>query len=402
MKCLPAILLAGLLFQSTDLTAAESPLRPGPVPDEVRAKFKLSPFYEKFVDVGGLPIVGSTQVSDNALAECAWIVSHMLERRPDILQALAKGNVRFAIMAYTEYTTDIPEHSRLKPAVYWDRRARGLGATPDSPAVSGGEENLLAFPGDPYPTENIPIHEFGHAIHEVGMAAVDPTFDGRLKQAYDDARARGLWKETYAAVNRMEYWAEAVQSWFDNNRDRDALHNGVNTRVKLREYDPGVAALCEEVFGDIPWRYQKPANRSEDGRTHLKAYDPKTAPRFEWRKVSVPDQPRVTVQFAEGELELEFDPMFDPARMGDFLDQVQAGVYSGGNISITKALLRFSPAKVFPTGEVVPSDIEPWSISLEKEAAEKRSFRARVKKGESLLESLSGKEIALQRVVRLN
>ena len=154
-----------------------------PVPDAVRSEFQLDPFYQKYVNAGGLPVVGSTKVNDAALAECAWIVTQMLQRRPDILQALAQGKVRFAIMAHDEYTTDIPEHAHLKPRVYWDRRARGLGATPDAPAVSGGEENLLAFPGDPYPREIIPMHEFGHAIHEVAMRALDPTFDRRLRDA---------------------------------------------------------------------------------------------------------------------------------------------------------------------------------------------------------------------------
>ncbi|MHA3772162.1 hypothetical protein ACXR0O_11545 [Verrucomicrobiota bacterium sgz303538] len=121
---------------------------PEPVPDAVRQQFHLAPFYQKYVDAGGLPIVGSSKVSDDALKECAWIVQHMLEKRPDILQALGKTGVRFAVMAYNEYTTDIPEHSTLQPQVYWDRRARGLGATQERPAVSCAEENLLAYPGD--------------------------------------------------------------------------------------------------------------------------------------------------------------------------------------------------------------------------------------------------------------
>ncbi|MFQ5808669.1 MAG: alpha/beta hydrolase [Armatimonadota bacterium] len=31
-------------------------------------------------------------------------------------------------MSEDEFTTDVPEHSDLEPAAYWDRRARGLGA----------------------------------------------------------------------------------------------------------------------------------------------------------------------------------------------------------------------------------------------------------------------------------
>ena len=48
------------------------------------------------------------------------------------------------------------------------------------PYCSCGEENLLAYPGDPYAAENILIHEFAHNIHLRGMVNVDATFDTRL------------------------------------------------------------------------------------------------------------------------------------------------------------------------------------------------------------------------------
>ena len=119
-------------------------------------------------------------------------------------------------MAWNEYTTDVPEHKHLQPRVFWDRRARGLGGSP----VSCGEENLLGYPGDPYSTENLLIHEFSHAVHGIAMQSLDPTFDTRLKEAFESARQKGLWKGTYAGQNRDEYWAEGAQDWFDNNREQ--------------------------------------------------------------------------------------------------------------------------------------------------------------------------------------
>ena len=95
-------------------------------------------------------------------------------------------------MAYNEMTTDIPEHSDLHPDFYWDRRARGLGATASRPSTSCGEENLLNFDGDPYLTENILIHEFSHAIHQMGLSRVDPDFDNRLKSLYEASMEKGV------------------------------------------------------------------------------------------------------------------------------------------------------------------------------------------------------------------
>jgi hypothetical protein len=111
------------------------------------------------------------------------------------------------------------------------------------------------------------------------MTNVDPTFDTRLKAAYDAAMKAGLWKGTYSSTNHHEYFAEGVQNWFDNNRENDDEHNHVNTRTELIAYDPGLAALCREVFGDTELKYTKPATRLTG---HLAGYDPATAPTFAW------------------------------------------------------------------------------------------------------------------------
>jgi len=89
----------------------------------------------------------------------------------------------------------------------------------------------------------------------------------------------GLWKGKYASVNHHEYFAEGVQSWFDNIRPPDHDHNHVDTRAEVKEYDPQLAALVEEVFGDTQLVYTKPAERLNG---HLAGYDPRKAPRFSW------------------------------------------------------------------------------------------------------------------------
>ena len=93
------------------------------------------------------------------------------------------------------------------------------------------------------------------------------------------AIAAGLWKGAYASVNHHEYFAEGVQSWFDNNRSNDAEHNDVDTREELIAYDPRLAELCREVFGDTELRYTKPSTRLH---SHLAGYDPTRAPSFKW------------------------------------------------------------------------------------------------------------------------
>lgn len=245
-------------------------------------KLNLDPFYKKHLDLDGFAIVSSEKVNDYALKEAAYLIKQVLQNRPDILEKLAEKKVRFVVIGYDELTTQIPEYSTLKPSKFWDRRARGLGPSPQRPAVSCGEENLLCFPGDPYHQENILIHEFAHAIHLMAINAIDPGFDKKLKAVYDDAMARGLWKDKYAANNRAEYWAEAVQSYFDDNRQPDHDHNHVNTRKELFEYDPALAKLVKEQLGEIKWKYKKPADRKKRNTKHLSGYDGTNKPKFAW------------------------------------------------------------------------------------------------------------------------
>lgn len=296
------------------------------VPDDIQAEFELSEFYQKYIDVCGFPVVSSTKTSDYALCEAAWILRHMLAGREAILQTMAKNNVHLVVMAYNEYTTDVPEHSRMEPAVYWDRRARGLGGSP----VSCAEENMLCFPGDPYSTENILIHEFAHAIHGYGLRTLDPTFNDRLRALHKKAKDAGLWPNTYAITNPAEYWAEGVQSWFDNNRQNDALHCHVDTRAELKEYDPDLAKLISEVLGDGPWRYHKPMDRDEAGRAHLAGWDPSQSPTFRWRQAPITDKPRVRFETAIGNIEVELDAKAAPVTAKNFLRYVREGFYSDG------------------------------------------------------------------------
>ena len=279
MLCIIVFLTIGMLLAT--VTAQSINIRePGPPPTTVRETFNLDPFYTQWIDVEGLPVVASEKVNAYAVKEAAYLIRQVIGHRPDVLQALAQNNVRFVVMAYNELTTQIPEHSDLQPDYYWDRRARGLGSTPARPAVSCGEENLLNYQGDPYSTENILVHEFAHAIHQMGLNTVDPSFDDRLETTFNAAKEKGLWKNTYAITNKAEYWAEGTQSWFDTNRANDDQHNHVDTRDKLKEYDSALAILLTEVFGDTDWRYTQAVTRTHLG--HLQGFDSEVSPKFEW------------------------------------------------------------------------------------------------------------------------
>ena len=243
---------------------------PEPVPPSptVRDAFELDPFYQQWIDVEGLPVVASEKVNPYALKEAAWLIWQMIGHRPDVLQALVQNRVRFTVIAYTELITDIPEYSDFHPKFFQNRRSRGLGGL----TCSANEENLLQYPGGDSPY-SVLIHEFAHTIHLLNT--VDSTFDSRLKSVYNAAMERGLWPGTYASTNRYEYWAEGTQAWFHATKS-----NTVNTRAALKTYDPALATLLTEIFGDRGWRYTSVTTRIH--MPHLHGFNPHNSPRFEW------------------------------------------------------------------------------------------------------------------------
>lgn len=251
------------------------------IPTKVRQNLKLSGFYQKRVTIGGFSIVSSSKVSDFALKEAAYLIEKMTIKHPEYLQKLAENKVRFSIMARDEFTTDIPEHSDMSPAIFWDKRARGLGATPARPSVSCGEENLLAIEGDPYKRENILIHEFAHALHAMAINDLDPTFQSRLEKCFKLAIEEKIWEGTYAASNPAEYFAEGVQSWYECNRANDREHGSIDTREEVQKYDPRLANLIIEKFGEDSWKYIHISERISQEK-HLKGFDPVKEKPFVW------------------------------------------------------------------------------------------------------------------------
>ncbi|QIZ72023.1 hypothetical protein [Oxynema aestuarii] len=213
-------------------------------------------FYAKACTVEGMTVTSSARVSDRALEQAAAIARQMLAFRPDIRRKMLQNHLRIGIIGVREQTTDLPEYRILKqeyPDRDWDRLTRGLGGTPFIPLVTAAEENLLCWRSDRYFGENIFVHEFAHTIKDLGIVYLDRTFQARLNWVYRQAIAAGLWRNTYAAVNPEEYWAEGVQSYFNVNLEvnsSNGIHNQINTREELRAYDPRLYQLIFEIFGD--------------------------------------------------------------------------------------------------------------------------------------------------------
>ena len=249
---------------------------PVPLPLTVRDAFELDPLFQQWIDVEGFPVVASAQVNPYTIKEAAWLIQQMIGHRPDVLQALVQNRVRFTVIAYTEIPTQISEYSDGRPN-FLAYLMRGFAGGRGHPTVTLSEERLLPDP-DHSRFYNAVIHGFAHRIHLSGLSTIDPTFDSRLKIAYDAAMEKGLWQGTYAASDRREYWAEGTQGWF-HPKGGSSFHNFGNTRQALKTYDPDLAALLTEVYSDSGWRYTLPTARTH--LPHLQGFSLRDLPTFQ-------------------------------------------------------------------------------------------------------------------------
>ncbi|MEJ2648036.1 MAG: hypothetical protein P8016_06470 [Sedimentisphaerales bacterium] len=280
-----------------------------PLPQSIIEKFqsnrgreRFDPnFYKKYLDVGGIAVMGSDKVADEAFYEARYLASHVLSKRKDILDAMASRNTRLIIIAYEEEVSEIPEYYRADPAAaaQQNRRVRGYGG---ATLTSFGEENLLCYPGDRYSRENIMIHEFGHCI-DGNLRRIDPNWNRDLAKVFDDARSQGLWDRTYSATNQAEYWAEGIQAYFyccarSRTGEPDGVHNHVGNREELKEYDPNLYNFIEKTIGHVEWRYTRYNIRHPEGPVEtrgvtIRPMDPNsTGRRRGSRRRTDPNQPQ--------------------------------------------------------------------------------------------------------------
>jgi hypothetical protein len=212
------------------------------------------PFYEKYVDVKGIPAVSSAEVADLALQRTYEIVSHLLAGRPDVVRAMRSNGMYLIIIGKDQLYTDMPEYRHSRNPDYLNERVRGTGGKP----TSFGEENLLNLPIDRYDDESIGVHEFCHTI-DGALRSLDATWSERKNGVFRNAKSKGLWKNTYAESNPGEYWAEICQSYFDCNRVNNWNHGPIGTRAQLKEYDPEAYELVKSAFNlnaEQDWHYR--------------------------------------------------------------------------------------------------------------------------------------------------
>jgi len=279
-------------------------------------------FYQKYVDIKGMPVVAAAEVADLALHRTYDIVTHMLAGRPDLLKAMAvlgrqgsdeamlKANdtirkmfayrhdilkaliadgVKLVVLGPDERISDLPEwteygiqNTENRAATVRERvksldpAVRFLDYSPETTLLVVGQENVLAEPKDPYATGCQVIRVLAKALYYVtGTRPVDPNFSnrGRTVQQYElrvqrmDVRFDEKLKKVYDRAMTKGLWKGTA-----------AVHNRVEYWAEglLAYFDAiGPGAPPNPRFrGDKLAPAEAGADRPITTREDLKEYDP--------------------------------------------------------------------------------------------------------------------------------
>jgi hypothetical protein len=211
-------------------------------------------------------------------------VRKMFAYRHDILKALINEGVKLVVLGRKEKISDLPECQAIKTTKTFDPLVRVLDYTPETKLLVVGEENVLADPAQPRVGDNEVIRVFARALYQItATRSADPNwskrgnevqqyelrvkrldieFDEKLKELYEAATSKGLWKGTPAIHDRVTYWTKGVLAYFDAlGQDAvppDATHP-IGTREALKGYDPLLYALVSETMaydGHVDWRFK--------------------------------------------------------------------------------------------------------------------------------------------------
>uniref|UniRef100_A0A915KKE4 Uncharacterized protein n=1 Tax=Romanomermis culicivorax TaxID=13658 RepID=A0A915KKE4_ROMCU len=218
-------------------------------------------FYGKFVDIQGLLVLSSHQVSDLTLASYGYlmdiVVSHLSS---DVRSSLVRRGFRFAIVGQSESFCDIPEIAvnyyiaPMKPC----SRPGIQGVTFKTLIVVSEGRGLQACDGfhNSSKTGRVMIHELTHAINLV----IDDELEylkNSLDSAYLNALANNL-MDDIKDKSRAHYFTWGFMTYINANEcnpNSYVYRDRLCTKTDLRQYDVDLYQLIENVVQNLDWSY---------------------------------------------------------------------------------------------------------------------------------------------------
>ena len=222
-------------------------------------------YYEKYINAGGVAIMGNGHLDDRLFYAARDIVLGMTFKRPELREVLSPSRDHrpgSTLLPGLHDVTRLRTPSR-KFRIILNHNDMDYASVPEV-QFGGGLNYRVAPGGGLFNAEyiwasvggydhleeiylwSVICHEVAHAIH-YAIRLIDPTFEDRLQEAYNAAKASGISVFNNHRALRdglSEYWAYSAQEWFERFGS-PLLHDS------FRRRDPLMYALLEEWFDPI-------------------------------------------------------------------------------------------------------------------------------------------------------
>ncbi len=196
----------------------------------------LHVFYQKHLEIEGVTVTAPSEVADEKMVQARAIISGMLSSKTDLIGGLDTSLLRVAIVKQSEngdQLIQMPEFSLIQEdtdgLTSWDQDQWLAGVVEDDAQC------------------DLFIREGARLIlHGISAQDGGDEFNAQLESLHAAAREAGLWQSLLAMESAEDYWAETVRFWFQGTLPESLAAND----LVLNDYDPEVAKLIEEVFGE--------------------------------------------------------------------------------------------------------------------------------------------------------
>ena len=243
----------GMLISEQVFSVAPVETTVGPLPEDLQTLFfgdlevltdtereyysEYRAYYTKYIDAGGVAIIGHSSVDDVHFYNAREVILTMTSKRPELRERLTPG-YKYGVAGDVTGPKE-PHRFRM---VIWERDTPRIpGKNHRNPGGCGGWCYATVFSGTKrlWSDYGVVVHEFAHKIHyaindfhipgnpiHIEIDKLDPTFQARLETAYEVAmdnavedltealQSNRYWTGDYAMTNVKEYWAEGVHHWF--------------------------------------------------------------------------------------------------------------------------------------------------------------------------------------------
>ena len=212
----------------------------------------LNTFFTKYLNAGGLPVVGSKMVPDEAFIRARQTLLTMCSHRPELLRISGAMGIVVAILGYGEGIGKLPgfpaaDTGQPNPDVF----IRSMPARPDWPFIVCAEENLLALKEDRHRGEDMLIKSFAASMLSVILPGSDPAAVKKIGEICELAALRGNCLPGSGSQNMDACWSSAVQLWFEVHPGKPATPFTpcpVRGQRLIEECDPNLHKLLSDYF----------------------------------------------------------------------------------------------------------------------------------------------------------